>query len=106
MPKRSGVRKDHSMRRTATIQSAIYSELQQGPCPLDTLLVRLPQFSWGEVFTVVDQLSREGRVVLRHPARFDYEVSIGPTWPISEQAQATAPFACDRMSITANHAVP
>jgi hypothetical protein len=74
------------MMRAATIQSAIRSELmQQGPCTLDTLLDRLPQFSWCEIFTVVDQLSREGRLVLRHPSRFDYEVSIGPAQPAPEQ---------------------
>jgi len=66
------------MARTATIQSAILSQLmQQSPCTLEALLDRLPQFSWSEIFTVVDQLSREGHLVLRHPARFDYEVSIG-----------------------------
>jgi hypothetical protein len=66
------------MARTATIQSAIRSELmQQSPCTLEALLDRLPQFSWSEIFTVVDQLSRDGHLVLRHPTRFDYEVSIG-----------------------------
>lgn len=73
--------------RAATIQSAIRSELmQQGPCTLNILLDRLPQFSWCEIFTVVDQLSREGRLVLRHPSRCEYEVSLGPPRPVSEQA--------------------
>lgn len=71
--------------RAATIQSAIRSVLmEQGPCMLDTLLDRLPQFSWCEIFTVVDQLSREGRLALRHPSRFGYEVSIGQTRPKSD----------------------
>ncbi len=66
------------MARAATIQSAIRSELmQQSPCTLEALLDRLPQFSWSEIFTVVDQLRRDGLLVLRHPTRFDYEVSIG-----------------------------
>jgi hypothetical protein len=74
------------MTHTAIIQSAIRSELmQQGPCTLEALLDRLPQFSWNEIFTVVDQLSREGRLVLRHPSRFDYEVSIGSAQPAPEQ---------------------
>ena len=67
------------MMRTTTIQLAIRSQLmQQGPCAFEALIDRLPQFSWSEVFTVVDQLSREGKLVLRRPTRFDYEVSIGP----------------------------
>lgn len=65
-----------------SVESAIRIELaSRGPCTLDALLLRLPQFSWNEVFTAIDQLSREGRLVLRHPTRFDYEVSIGKTQP-------------------------
>lgn len=86
MPKRFGIRKAYSMRRTATVESAIRAELlRQNPCPLETLIERLSQFSWSEVFTVVDQLSRQGQLVLRHPSRFDYEVSIGPSQPTPEQ---------------------
>lgn len=73
------------MVKMETIQSAIRFQLmQQGPCTLETLLARLSQFSWSEIFTVVDQLSREGLLVLRHPARFDYEVSIGSARPMAE----------------------
>ena len=62
-----------------TIESAIRSHLtREWPCTLEGLLTRLSQFSWSEIFSVVDQLSREGRLVLRRPGRFGYEVSIGP----------------------------
>lgn len=62
----------------ATVESAVRSRLMQHtPCSLDALLARLPQFSWNEVFAAVDRLSRTGEVVLRHPARFSYEVSLG-----------------------------
>jgi hypothetical protein len=84
------------MMRTVTIQSAIRTELARtGPCTIDALLERLPQFSWNEIFTVVDQLSREGRLALRHPSRFDYEVSIGPTRPASEQARIDSDIVGD-----------
>ena len=74
------------MTEATTIHSVIRSQLrQQGPCTLETLLDRLPQFSWSQIFTVVDQLSREGELVLRHPARFGYEVSIGSAMNMSEQ---------------------
>ncbi len=80
------------MLRTATIQSAIRSELmRQGPCSLDALLDRLPQFTWNEIFTVVDQLSREGQLVLRRPARFHYEVSISSTRSNAEPVPASLP---------------
>jgi len=74
------------MMRTPTIQSTIRSQLmQQGPCTFETLVDRLPQFSWNEIFTVVDQLSRAGELMLRRPTRFDYEVSIGRTRPVSDR---------------------
>lgn len=74
------------MERAATIQSTIRAELlRHGPSALQALLDRLPQFSWNETFVAIDQLSREGSLVLRHPSRFDYEVSIAQSWVISEQ---------------------
>jgi hypothetical protein len=50
------------------------------------LLARLPQFSWSEVFAVIDRLSREGELVLRRPERFGYEVSLGPIQSGATQA--------------------
>lgn len=62
----------------ARVESAVRSQLMQhNHCPLDLLLARLPQFSWNEVFAAVDRLSRTGELVLRHPERFHYEVSLG-----------------------------
>jgi hypothetical protein len=59
-----------------TAQSAIRLHLsREGPCTLESLLTRLSQFSWSEIFSVVDQLSREGSLVLRRPDSFGYEVS-------------------------------
>jgi hypothetical protein len=75
------------MVNTETIQSAIRLQLtQQGSCTLEALLQRLSDFSWSEIFTVVDQLSREGQLVLRHPARCNYEISIGTAGTIPEPA--------------------
>ena len=59
------------------VHSAIRLHLsQEGPCTLESLLTRLSQFSWSEIFSVVDELSREGSLVLRRPAAFGYEVSM------------------------------
>lgn len=72
-----------------SVESAIRTELtSRGPCTLDALLLRLSQFSWSQVFTAIDQLSREGRLVLRHPTRFDYEVSIDTAQPAPELIHA------------------
>jgi len=68
-----------SVMRTAMIETAIRMELyRNGPCALRALIERLPQFSWNEVFAVVDRISREGTLVLRRRAQFDYEVSDRP----------------------------
>ena len=65
--------------RTAMIESAIRMELcRNGPLALRALSERLSQFSWNEVFAVIDRLSREGTLLLRRTAEFDYEVSARP----------------------------
>ena len=76
-----------------TVQSAIRMHLsQEGPCTLESLLNRLSQFSWSEIFSVVDQLSREGSLVLRRPARFGYDVSM----PVASASAAPGlSWACD-----------
>ena len=82
-----------------TVQSAIRLHLlQEGPCTLESLLTRLSQFTWSEIFSVVDQLSREGSLVLRRPARFGYEVSVRSSHVIAESAQPAASLVCDRRS--------
>ncbi len=61
-----------------SIETAIRLHLtKEGPCTLESLLARLSQFSWSEIFSAVDQLSREGSLVLRRPDRFGYQVSMG-----------------------------
>jgi hypothetical protein len=47
-------------------EEAVIEMLQRtGPCCLDNLAIQLPNFSWGEVFAAVDQMSRDGRLVIR-----------------------------------------
>ncbi|MBS0168369.1 MAG: hypothetical protein JSR29_19975 [Nitrospira sp.] len=65
--------------RTAMIESAIRMELyRNGPCALRALSERLSQFSWNEVFAVIDRLSRKGTLVLHRTAEFDYGVLTRP----------------------------
>lgn len=76
--------------RTAMIESAIRMELyRNGPRTLRALSERLSQFSWNEVFGVIDQLSREGTLVLHRTAKYDYEVGARPIpGPSLEQLDA------------------
>ncbi len=38
---------------------------------LDSLVQMLPEYSWNQIFSAVDQLARAGRIVLRRH-RYDY----------------------------------
>jgi hypothetical protein len=59
------------------IEKAIMETLRSGPCCLDDIVTGLPNFSWGEIFVVVDCMSRDGRVVLRQLGYSTYQISLG-----------------------------
>ena len=63
------------------IETAIVEPLQRiGPCCLDDMPTPppLPNSSWGEVFAAVDQMWRDGRVLLRKQSYFTYQLSLVP----------------------------
>lgn len=58
------------------VESAILRVVdQRGSCTLDELLLTLANFTFNQVLGSVDRLSRERKVLLRHPTRFGYLVS-------------------------------
>ncbi|WP_447975449.1 hypothetical protein [Nitrospira sp. Kam-Ns4a] len=68
------------------IELAVLHRLHgRGCATLDVLVQARPRFTGNEVFLAVDRLSREGKVILRHPTQFEYVVS--------------APSAGDRASV-------
>lgn len=67
------------MIRFSQIESAILQRLaRRGPCTIDELVQRLPDYSWNQVFTSVDRLSRGSFLTIRHPTTFQYVVSLNP----------------------------
>ncbi|MGH7411048.1 MAG: hypothetical protein ACREJ6_08350 [Candidatus Methylomirabilis sp.] len=65
------------MAEVADIERAILRELVRiGPCAFDDLALTLCEYSWNQVFSAVDRLSRQGRLALRHPGRFGVVVQI------------------------------
>ncbi|HSQ50730.1 MAG TPA: hypothetical protein VLL94_05610 [Nitrospiraceae bacterium] len=56
-------------------------------CTFDELVQRLPAFSWAQVFSAVDRLSRQGTVTVSRTRCFGYVVSIGPAPPTSQFSQ-------------------
>ena len=69
-----------------TVQDTILDLLQRtGPCSLDDVVQQLLHHDWSEVFTAVDQMSRDGRVVLRRDRETSgYHLSL----PLSNPAHA------------------
>ena len=59
------------------IEAAIVDTLQRsGPCCLHDVITSLPNSSWGEVFAVVDRMSRDGRVSLRQSGYSAYQITL------------------------------
>ena len=67
------------MAQAYSLESAIHQQLARvGTCSLDELVSLLPGYSWAQVFSAVDRLTREGTVSLQHPAPFHYLLSLAP----------------------------
>jgi hypothetical protein len=60
-----------------SVDSVISREVTRlGSCTLDELAQRLPDYSWGQVFSAVDRLSRAGTVTLQRPRSSGYIISL------------------------------
>ncbi len=71
------------------VEEALVTELEaRGPSRLDDLVVRLPEYSWNEIFIAVDRLSRDGRVAIRRMASSGYEVSLPSIKPVHIEVPA------------------
>lgn len=58
-----------------------------GSCTFDELVHRLPTYSWAQVFSAVDRLSRQGTLTVSRTRRFGYVVSMEPAPLIPESSQ-------------------
>ncbi len=65
------------MMRAQDIDQAILHDLTaHGTCQVEDMVERLAGFTWNQVFSAIDRLSRDGTLALQRPARFGYEISI------------------------------
>lgn len=65
------------MMRAHDVDQAIIHDLTaHGACQVEDMVERLAGFTWNQVFSAIDRLSREGTLALQRPARFGYEISI------------------------------
>jgi hypothetical protein len=76
------------------IEAVIVEALQRnGPCSLDDVVTSLPHSNWGEVFAVVDRMSRDGRVFLRQLGYSTYQLSLAPQFSHSQMGQTPGNMA-------------
>ena len=60
------------------VESRILQEMERlVSCPVDELVQAVPDYTWNQVFSAVDRLSRHGALILRHPSQFTYVVEVG-----------------------------
>ena len=72
----------------STVDSVICHEVTSlVSCTFDELIRRLPAYSWAQVFSAVDRLSRQGTLTVSRTRCFGYVVSIGPARPIPQPSQ-------------------
>lgn len=65
------------MAGTGEVEKAILGDLaRRGPCSIEEMVTHLPGYTWNQVFSAVDRLSRESKVRLQHPSRFGYHISL------------------------------
>ena len=64
------------MRAEGIDQAIVHDLMAHGTCQVEDMIQRLEGFTWNQVFSAIDRLSREGTLALQRPARFGYQVSI------------------------------
>lgn len=67
-----------------SLETAIVGLLQEiGSCELDDLTWRLSNYGWNPIFATLDQLSRDGRVVLHRGPHSTYRISLPLAHPVT-----------------------
>ena len=81
------------------IDSVIYHEVTSlVSCTFDELAQRLPAYSWAQVFSAVDRLSRQGTLTLSRTSCFGYVLSVGSDPPFPQSLQDRSSQALSRQS--------
>ena len=69
------------------LEDAIIEKLRKdGPCSLDDVVTHLSSFSTGEIFLAIDQMSQDGRLLLRQLGYSTYRLSLGSQFGYSSFA--------------------
>ncbi|TLY29758.1 MAG: hypothetical protein E6K63_04030 [Nitrospirae bacterium] len=64
--------REHITECRSEIAQVVLQELEQrGHCTMEELIHNLPDYSWNQVFTAVDRLSRDGTLMVQYSSRVD-----------------------------------
>jgi hypothetical protein len=81
----------------STAQTSIHEAVidvlaHMGPCMMDEVVRSLPAHGWSEVFSAVDDMSRDGRLVLRRSSNSssEYQVSLSDSCQ-ADRSERTRP---------------
>lgn len=77
------------MASSGEVEHDILQDLERrGPCSIEEMVTHLSGYTWNQVFSAVDRLSRCAKVTLQHPSRFGYQISLAqirhPETPITD----------------------
>lgn len=65
------------MTSTGEVERDILQDLERrGSCSIEEMVTHLSGYTWNQVFSAVDRLSRNAQVTLQHPSRFGYQISL------------------------------
>ena len=65
------------MMRAQDIDQAIIHDLAaHGVSPVEEMFGRLSGFTWNQIFSAIDRLSRNGTLALQRSARFGYDIAV------------------------------
>ena len=76
------------MASTGEVEKDILQDLERrGPCSFEEIVTHLPAYTWNQVFSAVDRLSRNAKVTLQHPSRFGHQIALAkahrPSAPVT-----------------------
>ena len=80
-----------TMATTGEVEQHILQDLERrGPCSIEEMVTHLSGYTWNQVFSVVDRLNRNAKVMLQHPSRFGCHISLAQVPRLSAPVTGTA----------------
>ena len=74
------------------VETAILQYLdEQNACTIEEVFRALSHFTFNQIFSAIDRLSREGRVRLQHPTPCTYLITAARPGPRSPQSPSADP---------------